>query len=336
MKLSNEFEVLYLECLEKEYPFIVKKLKMPFLKENHITIYAEEPSSIGKFFLQSQYDTEFTLEQRMINVTLDGDNMDVEFFESKLKNGKIGHFEFDFLMYPRNKIFYILDKVIEPMIQTGDIGKILDSNGEGTKIIYIKNLDVVLNSLSDDKVEKKLLSWLERYVETTRFLFTFYNYNGNITSKIINYCNTLRVPRLLNRDDCIKEIVTVWLKKNINENACMEEERNIISFLSFRCYLRYLVNNEYYDTFYTMMNDIIKEKAVKNRYNIIRTFLIGWLQSGKNYRELMNELNYYIGNIQDDKIRDTFIEEIARRSTGLENSKKIMYHLENILSIFIE
>jgi hypothetical protein len=336
MKLANEYDELYIECLEKENPDILGRMSIPFLENNHTILYSEEPNIIGKKFLKLQYKCEYTLETRSINASLDGDNMDIEFYEAKLKNGMVGHLEFDFSAYQRNKVFYILDKVIEPMIQTGDIGKLLDSSGGGCKIIYIRNLDVIMNGLSDDKTEKKILSWLEKFVHTTRFLFTFYNYNGNITSKILNYCMSLRVKRLLNRDGCLDGILGGWLRRHVGESAVSRmNKRGVDTFLGFRYYLRQVVNEEYYKSFYDMMEDLHEEKLVKNKFGLLRVFLIGWLQSGKNYRELINELVLFVGKIEDSELRHRLLMEISQRSASIENSKKIMYHLESVLSIFV-
>jgi hypothetical protein len=49
----------------------------------------------------------------------------------------------------------------------------------------------------------------------------------------------------------------------------------------------------------------------------------------------MNELVYYVGKIKNQKLKMKLLEEIAKKAVGLENSKKIVYYLENILSLFI-
>lgn len=332
MKYSLEFEKFYLDSFKKEYSEYVKRLEIKMLEENHVILYGEEPNVIGKFFLKNQHKSDYVLEQRVVTANLDGDNMDIEFYEAKLKNGKVGHIEFDFLGFQKNKVYYILDKVIEPVIETSDIGKLLDENEAKSKIVYLKNLDVILPNLSDDKVEKKILSWLEKHVYTTRFLFTFYSYNNNTTNKFVNYCNTIRIPKIRKLD---LQDVRYWLKKVFN----IEKElstRTLDSFLGVRYYLRYMIDDEYYDSFYELIDQIHKESNVKNRYLLVRAFLIGWLQSGKNYRELIHEIVNYICKIKNSKLREKMISEVNRRSCGLENSKKIMYHLENVLSIFIE
>ncbi len=336
MKLASEFEELYIDCFKKENIVINDRLKLKLIEENHVIIYSEEPNILGKYFLENQYNSKYSLEQRIVNVNLDGDNMDIEFYEAKPKNGKVGHIEFDFLMYQKNKIYYILDKVIEPVIQTGDIGKLLDDEQSKNKIIYLKNLDLILGSLSDDKVERKVLSWLEKYIHTTRFLLSFYTYSNNTTKKLMDYSFTLRVPRLLNKENMFDKQIEEWIKINMNQEVELKKLRNVGTFLGFRYYLRYVINNEYYGILYSFLEDIEKETQIKNKYLLIRSFLISWLQSGKKYRELLSELGYLVTQIKHTGLKIRLIDEIAKRSNGLENSKKIMYHLENVLSIFVE
>lgn len=327
MRLSKEYEELYIDCFFSNKNTL-EKVKNKLLKENHLVLYSEEPSIIGRYYLQNYYNSKYFLEQRIVNVNLDGDNMDVEFHEAKLENGEIGHIEFDFLLYTKSKIYYILDKVVEPIIQTGDIGKILDNTDDSSKLIYIKNLDVILNTLSDDKTKKKIICWLEKYLKTTRFFFTFYSYSNNITSQIANYCFIIRFPKLIEINN---KKLEEWLLKYVGIEKKIHDLRNVETFIGFRYYLRYLVDEGYYSIYEELMSDLSKEKIEKNKYILIRNFLIQWLQSGKNYRELLGEIMNYI----TDNNKVDLLLEIAIRSAGLENSKKIMYHLESILSILL-
>lgn len=333
MKYSVEFEKLYMDCFKIEYETFINRLNIPIIGENHIIIYSEEPNIIGKYFLRSQHKSDYKLEQRVIHANLDGDNMDVEFYEAKLKNGKVGHIEFDFLQYQKNKIYYILDKVIEPVIETKDIGKILDENEQTSKLVYIKNLDVILSTLSDDKVEKKILCWLEKHIDTTKFLFTLNGNSINNTRKFINYSYTIRLPKIKIVNH---EMINNWLETIFGIKVNSELKRSNHTFVGFRYYLRYLVDDQYYVSIYKLMDEIHKQNNIKDRYLLVRDFLIGWLQSGKNHKELLREIIYIISNVKHKRLREKLIAEVARRSTGLENSKKIIYHLENVLSVFVE
>jgi hypothetical protein len=333
--LKDKYEDLYIQCFKNENPNMIDIFNKDIFSV-HTILFCEEPNVIGKYFLKSQYKCDYTLVNRMVNVSLDGERSEVEFFESKLNNGNIGHIEFDFLTYPKNKVYYILEEVVEPIVKTGDIGKMIISSGEDkSKIIYLKNLDVIIASLSDDKILNKMICWLEKYCINNVFLMTFYNYNNNVAKHLINHCNTLRIPKISNMDNTNKSEIEVWLKKNVNLKRDINNYREPKSFLGFRYYMRFLVNEEYYEIFYEFIKELMETQGESNKYDVIRDFLIVWLQSGKNHKELMNELIYYLGKIRDKKLKMRLLSEIAKRAVGLENSKKIVYHLENILSVFI-
>lgn len=337
-KLSKQYENLYIECLTKENEDILEKFSKNLIC-GHVIIFSEEPNILGKYFLKNQYKSEYELVSRVINISLDGDKTEVEFFESKLKNGNIGHIEFDFLLYPKNKIFYIFEEVIEPIVKTGDIGKIMENNTNISKILYFKNLDVILASLSDDKIYNKVINWLEKYNINNNFLLTFYYYNQSIATQIKTHCCQIRIPRIHNKQKEIKGIIEKWLLKYVEITKDIDLYRKPTSFLGFKYYMRYLVDEDYYELFYDFMSDLCisrdKQGVESKQYDLIRDFLIVWLQSGKNHRELLYEITYYVGFIKNKGLKMRLISEISRKSIGIENSKKLMYYLENILSVFI-
>jgi hypothetical protein len=333
--LRHKYEDLYVKCFETENPNIINIFNKGIFS-GHTILFSEEPNIIGKYFLKSQYKCNYILVNRMVNVSLDGERSEVEFFESKLSNGNIGHIEFDFLTYPKNKVYFILEEVVEPIVKTGDIGKMITSCGEDTsKIIYFKNLDVIIASLSDDKILNKMICWLEKYCLNNVFLMTFYNYNNNVAKHLVNHCNTIRIPRISNKGNINKSEIETWLKRHVDLEKNINNYRDPRSFLGFRYYMRLLVDEEYYEIFYEFIKDLMKTTKESDKYDVIRDFLIVWLQSGKNHKELMNELVYYVGKIKNQKLKMKLLEEIAKKAVGLENSKKIVYYLENILSLFI-
>jgi hypothetical protein len=150
------YNKLFIECFKEQNKAAIEIFDIKLIFYNHIILFNEEPNIIAKYFLEKQYGSEYLLESRTINANLDGEYMDVEFFESKFKNGSVGHIEFDMNSYPRTKVFYVMDKVIQPIIETLDIGKIMDTRLEKKKIVFIKNLDMVLKNTNDDKFSHQL------------------------------------------------------------------------------------------------------------------------------------------------------------------------------------
>lgn len=330
------YNKLFIECFKEQNKDTVDIFNKELIFYNHIILFNEEPNIIAKYFLEKQYDSEYLLESRTINANLDGEYMDVEFFESKFKNGSVGHIEFDMNSYPRTKVFYVMDKVIQPIIETLDIGKIMDTRLEKKKIVFIKNLDMVLKNTNDDKIIRKFVNWLDRYAETTNFLISCNIGFSILTREIRDYSIPIRTFKIINTPT-IDSRVEKWLLDNYNIVTDLKEERDIRSFLSFRYFLRSLVYDGYYDNLYTLIDFLRTDKGeVKNKFMKIRDFIIEWLQENKNHNELLHEIIYYINylDISDiHKIR--YINDLANRAKHTENSKKIIYHLENILSTFL-
>ena len=331
--LYNE---LYLECFNEQNKDVVQTFKKELIFYNHIILFNEEPNIIAKYFLKSQYNSDYILESRIVNANLDGEYIDVEFFESRLKNGFIGHIEFDMNSYTRNKVYYVMDKVIQPMIETLDIGKIIDDRLEKKKIVFLKNFDMVLKNTNDDKIIRKVINWLDRYVSTTNFLFSFNIGFSGLSKEICNYSIPIRTVRITNTT-CTDNRIEKWLKNNYNVDVVIEEERDIKSFLSFRYFMRGLVYSSYYDQLYKLIDYLRETKDnTKNIFIKIRDFIIEWLQEGKNHNELLHEIIYYIGYLDiPNALKIRYINELCNRSKYIENSKKIIYHLENILTTFI-
>jgi hypothetical protein len=336
MSKESFYDELFLECFNEQNTDAIEKFKNKLIFYNHIILFNEEPNIIAKYFLELQYESKYILESRIINANLDGEYTDVEFFESRFKNGSVGHIEFDMNSYIRNKVFYVMDKVIQPMIETLDIGKIIDDRLEKKKIIYLKNLDMVLKNTNDDKIIRKLINWLDRYASTTNFLFSFSIGFSGLSKEICNYSipiRTLRVINTISTNDRIEK----WLKKNYNIDIILDEERDIKSFLSFRYFMRHLIYSGYYDELYKIIDYLRSSKDnPKCIFIKIRDFIIEWLQEGKNHNELLHEIVYYINYLDiSDNLKIRYINELCNRSKYIENSKKIIYHLENILTTFI-
>lgn len=333
---ENLYNELFIECFKEHNQEIIDKWKnIKMLSFQHCLISSEEPNLLAKFFLEIQYNSNYYLESRLVNVSLDGEYTDVEFFESKLKNGQIGHFEFDMNSYNRNHVYYIMDKVIQPIIETFDVSKIINSKNDRKKIVFFKNMDLVLRNINDDKVPKKLINWLEKYNETTNFLFSFQNGFTRIYKDLSNYCFRIRINVIRNSINTNK-LVESWISKNYKLDKKIDTLRNIHTFLSFRYFMRFLVIEEYYDSLYKLIEYLIKDKDTsKNKFLSIRQFIIQWLQEGKNHIELIHEITNYICSMPE-KIASRYISDAANRSIYIYNSKKIIYHLENLLSTFID
>lgn len=333
---ENLYNELFIECFKEHNEEIIQKWKsLNLITDQHFLMCSEEPNLVAKLFLEIQYQCTYYLESRVVNVSLDGEYTDVEFFESKLKNGQIGHFEFDMNSYNRNHVYYIMDKVIQPIIETFDVSKIINSNGNRKKIVFFKNMDLVLRNINDDKVPKKLINWLEKYNETTNFLFSFQNGFTRIYRELTNYCYRMRINVIRNSINTNK-LVESWISKNYQLEKKIHALRPIHTFLSFRYFMRHLVIEEYYDSLYKLIEYLIHDKdSTKNKFITIRQFIIEWLQEGKNHNELIHEITNYICNMPE-KIVGRYLSDAANRSIYIDNSKKIIYHLENLLSTFID
>jgi hypothetical protein len=327
---------LFLECFKEHNSETIHKWKtLNLISFQHILICSEESNLVAKLFLELQYNSTYSLETRTVNANLDGEYTDVDFFESKLKSGEIGHFEFDMNSYNRNQVYYIMDKVIQPIIETFDVSKIINSKTERKKIVFFKNMDMVLRNTNDDKILRKLINWLEKYIETTNFLFSFQNGSSKIYREIVNYCLRIRINSIKNTPQT-NECVEKWILKNYQLDKKIETLRPIHSFLSFRYFMRFLVIEDYYTGLYTLIQELIHSKIDnKNKFINIRNFIIEWLQEGKNHNELIHEITDYICNMPQNQI-NRYLIDAANRSTYIESSKKIIYHLENLLCTFID
>ena len=330
------FNKLFIECFKEHNKAALEIFDNKLIFYNHIILFNEEPNIIAKYFLEKQYGSEYVLESRTVNANLDGEYMDVEFFESRFKNGSVGHIEFDMNSYPRTKVFYVMDKVIQPMIETLDIGKIMDTRLEKKKIVFMKNLDMVLKNTNDDKIIRKFVNWLDRYAETTNFLISCNIGFSVLTREIRDYSIPITTIKVMNTP-CIEAKIEKWLLDNYNIVKELKSERDIRSFLSFRYFMRSLVYETYYDNLYELIDTLICVKEpIKNKFIKIRDFIIEWLQENKNHNELIHEILYYISILDiSDNRKIKYINDLANRAKHTENSKKIIYHLENILSTFL-
>ena len=334
---EKSFNNLFIECFKETNTDILVKFDIRLIFYQHILLYNEEPNLIAKIFLEKQYGSTYSLETRTVNANLDGEYTDVEFFEAHFKNGSIGHLEFDMVSYSRNQVYYIMDKVIQPMIETLDISKLIDDRLEKKKIIFLKNIDLVLRNTNDDKIIRKLINWLEKHIETTNFLFSFNIGFSSISKELNNYCLTIKTNRIVNTSG-VNTNIEKWLIENYNITKNLNEIRDISTFLSFRYFMRHLVIKDYYDSLYNVIEQL-RSSSIENRKKFIkiRDFIIEWLQEGKNHNELLHEIIHYISNMKiSEKLMSRYITDLANRSIYIENSKKIIYHLENILSTFID
>ena len=332
-ELYNE---LFLECFKEHNSELIHKWKtLKLLSYQHILLCSEESNIVAKLFLELQYNSIYSLEVRTVNANLDGEYTDVDFFESKLKSGEIGHFEFDMNSYNRNQVYYIMDKVIQPIIETFDVSKIINSKTERKKIVFFKNMDMVLRNTNDDKILRKLINWLEKYIETTNFLFSFQNGCSKIYREIVNYCLRIRINSIKNTPDTNIRIKK-WISQHYQLDKNLDTIRPIQSFLSFRYYMRFLIIEDYYNGLYILIDELINSKIENTvKFINIRHFIIEWLQEGKNHNELIHEITNYICNMPENQI-NRYLIDAAHRSTYIESSKKIIYHLENLLCTFID
>ena len=331
------YEKLYLECFLENNPSILDIFNRTLLAVNSVIIFSEESNLVAKLFLERQHKSEYILEPRMVNVNLDGEYTDVDFFEARLKNGLVGHLEFDMNSYPRNKVFYVMDKLIQPMIETFDIGKMMDTKLDKKKVVFLKNLDMVLKNTIDEKIFKKVTNWLEKYGEAVTFLFSFNLCTSKIAEGIVSYSIPIRVKKIINSDsvDCK---VQKWLLDNYNVVRDTKDKRQIITFYGFRYFIRSLIIHDYYTEIYRLLDRLIQDKrSDKININDIRDVIIEWLQEDKNHHELVHEILYYVRQLDiPNKLKIRYIGELADRGKYLDNSKKIIYHLESLLMTFMK
>ena len=334
---EEQYRQLFLECFKERNEKANHSMSLQLILYQHVLLFSEEPDIIATHFLEKQYGSTFVLQPRTVHVSLDGEYTDVEFFESQFKNGSIGHIQFDMFSYVRGQIYYIMDSVIQPMIETFDISKMMDTKIERKKVVYLKNMDLVLRNANDDKIIRKLITWLEKYIETTNFLFSFSPGFSKLSEEIGNHCIKMHTKRIVDSPP-IQSHVQQWIVEQYGHKKDLETLRPICSFMNFRCYMRYLVVEGYYDHLYEIMLELRDPKIdQKKKFLSIREFIIEWLQEGKTHNELLHELtNYVHTNNFTEEQQSRYIIELANRSCYIENSKKIIYHLENILSTFID
>lgn len=331
------YEKLYLDCFRENNPEILELFNRPLLAINSVIIFSEESNIIAKSFLEGQHKCEYILEPRMVNVNLDGEYTDIDFFEARLKNGHVGHLEFDMNSYPRNKVFHIMDKLIQPMIETFDIGKMMDTKLNRKKVLFLKNLDMVLKNTIDEKIFKKITNWLEKYNEAVTFLFSFNNSTSKISEGILSYSIAIRVKKIMN-SKYVDTKVSKWLLDNYNIVKNLEQYRKLITFCGFRYYIRSLIIEDYYTDLYRLIDRLrCHNRNDKVDINDIRDVIIEWLQEGKNHNELVHEILYYVGQLDiSTMLKVRYIGELANRGKYVDNSKKIIYHLESLLMTFID
>jgi hypothetical protein len=339
--MSNDkrvfYEKLYLECFRETNSHVIEIFNKKLLTDNSVIIFSEESNIIARLFLESQHGCEYVLEPRMVNVNLDGEYTDVDFFEARLKNGHIGHLEFDMNSYPRNKVFYVMDKLVQPMIETFDIGKMMDTKLDKKKVVFLKNLDMVMKNTIDEKIFKKVTNWLEKYGEAVTFLFSFNLCTSKISEGICSYCIPIRIKKIVNSDS-INCRVEKWILDNYNLVKDISSYRDIITFYGFRFFIRSFIIEDYYTELYRLIDRLRNENRTdKININDIRDVIIEWLQEGKNHNELVHEVIYYVSVLEiSNTLKIRYINELASRGKYLDNSKKIIYHLESLLMTFMK
>lgn len=331
------YEKLYLECFINNNIGILDIFNKPLLALNSVIIFSEESNIIAKMFLEHQHKCQYILEPRMVNVNLDGEYTDVDFFEARLKNGYVGHLEFDMNSYQRNKVFYVMDKLIQPMIETFDIGKMMDTKLDKKKVVFLKNLDMVLKNTIDEKIFKKITNWLDKYGEAVTFLFSFGISTSKIAEGILSYSIPIRVKKVIN-SDYVNSTIEKWLLDNYNLVKELKEERQIITFYGFRYFMRNLIIEDYYLELYRLIDRLRTEnRSDKVHITDIRDVIIEWLQEGKNHYELVHEILYHVGKLDiPAKLKIRYIGELADRGKYVDNSKKIIYHIESLLMTFMK
>jgi hypothetical protein len=339
MSLESEYNKLFLECFKVQNPTVVEMFQQKILCLGHVILYSEEPNLVARYFLEQQYEAPYVLEPRVVNANIDGEYMDVEFFESHAARAPLNsHLEFDMNSYPKTKVFYILEKVVQPMIETLDVAKIMDeTRQEKKKIIFLRNFDMLLRVSSDDKIINKVVNWLEKYASTTNFLFAFQMGFGQLSKEICQYALPLRAHRVVN-STAVEQLILNWapLKKKM---AAPAFTRSIVSFAGFRYFLRHLMDPTYYDTLHALLNDLtVPGKEETQKLLKIRSFILEWLQEGKTHNEMLKEILHYVVSATTtttEAQRVYYVQELADRAKYIEQSKKIIYHLENVLATFL-
>lgn len=338
--MEEAYNRLFLTCFKRQNASVQEVLAQKLMLQTHVILFTEEPNVVATYFLEQQYESSYTLEPRVINANIDGEYMDVDFFESRLTNGAmVGHLEFDMNSYTKTKVYYIMEKVIQPMIETLDIGKVMDAGAENKKkIIFLKNFDMVLRVTTDDKIINKVIHWLEKHACTTNFLFSFQMGFAQLSKEICHYALPLRTHRIVN-SPAMDQIISAWVQEHYSSLSSSSSVRPIVSFGSFRYYMRHLILPTYYDSLHALILLICNnaktltdvQKLVK-----IRAFVLDWLQDGKTHNELLKETLYIIRTAPhwSEDTKKELLYQVAERAKYIEKSKKVIYHLENVLAAF--
>ena len=352
MSLEPEYNTLFLECFKVQNPSLVETFRQKILSLGHVILYSEEPNLVARYFLEQQFGgASYVLESRVVNANIDGEYMDVEFFESHTVGAGApvnSHLEFDMNSYPKTKVFYILEKVVQPMIETLDVGKIMDeTRQEKKKIIFLRNFDMLLRVTSDDKIINKVVNWLEKYASTTNFLFAFQMGFGQLSKEICQYALPLRAHRVVD-GTAVENLILNWAplkKKRLlaapTPTPTPHRRRPIVSFAGFRYYMRYLMDPTYYDTLHVLLSDLTTAAAASQKFSQIqklmkiRAFILEWLQEGKTHNEMLKETLHFVSSKTPPQKKHYYIQELADRAKYIEQSKKIIYHLENVLATFL-
>jgi hypothetical protein len=352
MSLEPEYNKLFLACFKAQNPQLVEIFRQKILCLGHVILFSEEPNLVARYFLeQQQYNnTPYVSVPRVINANIDGEYMDVEFFECGSGGGGGGgggginsHLEFDMNAYPKTKVFYILEKVVQPMIETLDVGKVMDeTRQEKKKIIFLRNFDMLLRVSSDDKIINKVVNWLEKYASTTNFLFAFQMGFGQLSKEICQYALPIRAHQVVN-GDAVEDLILHWapLKKKVPDQSITRQQllaRPMVSFAGFRYFMRHLMDPTYYDTLHVLLTELLSSASTdmqKQKLLKIRSFILEWLQEGKTHNEMLKEILFYVSVKGPVEQRVYFVQELADRAKYIEQSKKIIYHLEYVLATFL-
>jgi hypothetical protein len=207
-------------------------------------------------------------------------------------------------------------------------------------MIFLRNFDMLLRVTSDDKIINKVVNWLEKYASTTNFLFAFQMGFGQLSKEICQYALPLRTHRVAN-GRAVENVILNWAPLKKQKAMPAVPPRPIVSFAGFRYYMRYLMDPTYYDALHVLLRELttttttITVKTIQKQVKI-RAFILEWLQEGRTHNEMLKEIMYFVSSSSlSAKQRTHYIQELADRAKYIEQSKKIIYHLENVLATFL-
>jgi hypothetical protein len=342
--MEQEYRRLYTECITSVRPDILSIFEKRWLESNHTLICSEEPDIIASMYFKTHYGGEYSLTPIVINVNLDSEYMDITYHLAKplchgiyesVKN-TVGHFEFDMATYPRNKLYYVLESVIQPIISTQDIGKLITTDDESTcskKIVYLKNLDVAFRNAYDTKVYNKMLCWLEKYIGTTHFFISVHLLNQSLFLAYKPFCHYLLFKRIRNLDVRVFPIIEQWLQTHFHTN---EFEWNILRFPSFRHYMRHCVAPDIYSDIEQLLCVLLDTSiADSEKYVQMREWMIQWLNQNRSHQELMYCI-FHAMKTQQIPYNYEFIEALNDAFALLYSGKKTVIHLEHVLTCVMQ